>query len=171
MWWHDIAELKVWAQELTSRITNLELKVDASMQMIEDANGYNHFSDRLSEMDDTLDKIKDEFPKFHKLANPEQIVETYQKHLAKMESMMLEFKVCVFMARSAIAEKKEQQKDFDELKNTTKIAKEIYEAMRNFISAGNSIEQQKFFKLDAIYQQICEKNAKKPKKKVNLAKN
>jgi len=164
MWWHDIKEINAQIFGLNQRLFNLETKIDAVLQKQEDGDDFVHLSDRLGDMDDTINALKGDLPRFEKLINPENTVATYEKHIKKLEEMMLEFKGCVSQARSCVAEKKEQQKDLEELKKTTKIAQDIYEAMRNFIDAGNGIERQKFFKLDAIYNKLCE-NEEQPKKK------
>ncbi len=170
MWWNDIREIKEWMVTIASRLTGLDVNVDIIKQTLEGTDGYNCFSDRLEEMEEKIDKIREEFPRFEKLVNPDELVSTYEKHIIKIEQMMLEFKGCVSMARSAIAERKDQEKEFEELKNTTRVAKDMYQAMSNFITAGNIIEKQKFFKLDAIYRKICEPEEKKAPKKRKPAK-
>jgi len=42
--------------------------------------------------------------------------------------------------------------------------------IKSFISAGEKLEQKKFFKLDAIYKKICESEEEKPKKQVKKKK-
>ena len=128
------------------------------------------FSDRLEEMEEKIDRIRDEFPRFEKLVNPDELVATYEKHIIKIEQMMLEFKGCVSMARSSIAERKELDAELKEMKNVAHIAKDIYNSMHTFIKSADNFEQRNYFKLDAIYREICEKTAKKPKKKVKPSK-
>ena len=165
MWWNDIKEIKEWMITIASRLTNLDVNVDIIKQTQEDANGFNCFSDRLEEMEEKIDKIRDEFPRFEKLVNPEELVSTYEKHITKIEQMMLEFKGCVSMARSSIAERKELDAELKDMKNVAQIAKDIYNSMHTFIKSADNFEQRNYFKLDAIYREICEKTAQKPKKK------
>jgi hypothetical protein len=166
MWWHDITEIKEWMVTIASRITNLDVNVDIIKQTQEDAELYNSFSDRLDNMMEAIEKVQGEFPKFEALINPDELVSTYEKHIRKIEEMMLEFKGCVSMARSAIAERKELDKEFEEMKKVTKISQQIYDGMLSFIKASENLEQKKYFKIDAIYAAICEKEVKpKPKRK------
>jgi hypothetical protein len=165
MWWNDIRDIKEWMVTISSRLTGLEVNIDIFKQTLEDADDFNCFSARLEDMEEKIDKITEEFPRFEKLVNPDELVSIYEKQIIKIEKMLLEFKGCVSMARSAIAERKDQEKEFDDFKKTTKVAKDIYQAMSNFITAGNNIEKQKFFKLDAIYRKLCESEEKKSPKK------
>ena len=52
------------------------------------------------------------------------------------------------------------------MKKVTKISQQIYDGMLSFIRASENLEAKKYFKIDAIYSAICEKEAKpKPKRK------
>jgi predicted translin family RNA/ssDNA-binding protein len=162
MWWNDIKEIKEWMITIASRLTALDVNVDIIKQEQEDADC---FSDSLEKMEEKIDKIRDEFPRFEKLVNPDELVSTYEKHIIKIEQMMLEFKGCVSMARSSIAERKELDAELKDMKNVAHIAQNIYNSMLNFIKSGDNLESRNYFKLDAIYRAICEKSEKKPKKK------
>ena len=109
-----------------------------------------------SQLDDLIMKEQNSFDKF----------EDYMKNVDKLNTMINEFKGVISIARAAVAERKEQQKELEEIKETARIAKDIYKSMNNFINASNNIEQQQFFKLDAIYRAVCEREEEKPKKKI-----
>lgn len=173
MWWNDIKEIKGWLERLTQRLTNLEENVRGLTQEKEEREeqpSAEDLYDRLGEILQACENTEREIPKLSKLVNPEELAYTYEKHIYKIESMMLEFKGCVSMARAAVAERKEQQKEFEELKDLSRISKDIYKSMQSFINAGNQIEQKNYFKLDAIYRKICEIDEEKPKKKGNSRK-
>src|SRR5258706_1084092 len=91
--------------------------------------------------------------------------EKYMENVDKLNAMINEFKGCISMARDAIAERKELDAEFQEMKKVSSIAKDIYNSMLSFIKSADNFEQRNYFKLDAIYKEICEKTAKKPKNK------
>lgn len=137
MWWNDIKEIKEWMRHISDRLSVMDEYIRNSSQ--EDADGFNCVSECLED--------------------------TYEKHITKIEQMMLEFKGCVSMARSSIAERKELDAELKDMKNVAQIAKDIYNSMHTFIKSADNFEQRNYFKLDAIYREICEKPAQKPKKK------
>src|SRR5215475_7796776 len=98
MWWHDIKDIKDVLCNYISRVAVLERKMDIILQKQEDEEGYNHFSDRLSGIEESLEDWRKEIPRFEKLVNPEDTVAAYQKHITKLDEMMLEFKGCVSIA-------------------------------------------------------------------------
>lgn len=170
MWWNDIKEIKDWMVTIASRLTGLDVNVDIIKQTLDESEEFDSSFHRLEEMEEKIDKIREGLPKLEKLVNPDHVAEAYEKHISKLESMMLEFKGCVSMARAAVSERKEQQKEFEDLKELAKISKQIYNSMQSFIDAGNQLEHKNYFKLDAIYRKICEINDEKPKKKGNSRK-
>lgn len=152
MWWNDIKEIKDWMETIAAKLVAIQMDD-------------NCFSDRIDDIMMGIANIGNELPKFHQLINPEETLTLYAKHIDKISEMMLEFKGIVSMARASMAERKEQQREFEELKDLSKIAKEIYNSMQQFIKTGNELEDKKFFKLDAIYRKVCEIEDENPKKK------
>jgi methyl-accepting chemotaxis protein len=171
MWWNDIKDIKEWMERLTDRLIRIEGEITEIKRIQEDGDQCNSISADLNEMMEKIEKIEEEFPRFHSLINPNELVSTYEKHIKKIEEMMLEFKGCVSMARSSIAERKELDAELKEMKNVARISQEIYASMISFVGSANRISNQ-HFKIEAIYKAICEKEEvkkKSPRKKKSTA--
>jgi hypothetical protein len=88
MWWDRPESIKdwlnPWLEEFLCKLVYVENKVD----IIKD-----HIEDKYTPQD---------------IINLQDLISVYEKHLRKIESMMLEFKGCISMARSAIAERKQE---------------------------------------------------------------
>jgi hypothetical protein len=97
--------------------------------------------------------------------------EDYMKNVDKLNSMINEFKGCVSIARSAIAERKQLDEDVKEMKKVSDISQKIHRSMLSFIKAGDELQERGYFKLDAIYKAICEPNEKKSRKPCKKVKN
>lgn len=141
MFWDDIKNLKEWAETISCRLTDLQMKMDGVIQQQEDIASL-HLSLK------TVDKFDD-----------------YMKNVDKLNVMINEFKGCVSLARSSIAERKQVEEEFKELKKVGEIAQQIYKSMLSFIKAGDNVKHEAHYKIDAIYKVLCEKEEKKPPKK------
>jgi transcription initiation factor TFIIIB Brf1 subunit/transcription initiation factor TFIIB len=106
------------------------------------------------------DKKDDEFDKF----------DDYMKNVDKLNSMVNEFKGCVALARSAIEERKELDKQSEETKKLSQISQDIYKSMLSFIKAGENIKHEAYFKIDYIYKYISSLEEKKSPKKKKVVK-
>ena len=156
MWWNDLKHIKEQVNKIEAILESCVMKDDIQDEI-------NSFHDRLSEIREDIEDIT----KVSLTTKTMDRFDDYMKNVDKLNLMINEVKGVISLARAAIAERKEQAKELEEFKETTKIAKEIHSGMSKFIAAGNNIEQKKFFKLDAIYKAICEKQEKKsPKKKI-----
>jgi len=129
----------MWWHDI-KEIKNKVIEIDYFLQSLQEANNAAEIK--------ALDKFED-----------------FMRNIDKLNTMINEFKGCVAMARSVVSDKKEQQKDFEDLKEVAKISKKIYESMQSFIDAGESLERKNYFKLDAIYRKVCEIEEENPKKK------
>ena len=172
MWWNDIKDIKEWMVTISARMKGLEMTFGqlCDQKKEDEEHSLDDVYHRLSEILYTCEDTQKELPKISKLVNPDNLAETYEKHISRIESMMIEFKGCVSLARAVVAERKEQQREFEELKDLARISKQIYNSMQSFIEAGNQLEHKNYFKLDAIYRKICEINDENPKKKGNSRK-
>lgn len=163
MFWNDLKDIKEWMVTISARLTEMQMKhldkEDKECCCLED------IENRLGEILETCENTEEEIPRLATLVNPDDIVAKYEKHLRKIEEMMLEFKGCVSLARAAVAERKVLDKELEDIKNVCRISKDIYDSMKEFINAGNQLESKNYFKLDAIYRKICEIDEEKPKKK------
>lgn len=192
MWWHDIAEIKDWMVNIAARLTEMQMKhlenedgeigtlrsVESKLEEIKETindtfcpsnenNTFNLMCEKLNTLVHDVDRKR----QVQLAQTTLDKFEDYMKNVNVLNSMINEFKGCVSMARSAIADRREMDKEAQELKKTTHIAQEIYNAMVSFISASTRVNNQ-HFKIDAIYKALCEdepKPKKKParKKKVN----
>jgi hypothetical protein len=91
----------------------------------------------------------------------------YMKNVDKLNILANEFKGCVALARSAIEERKELDKQTEETKKLADISQKIYNSMLSFVKAGENIKHEAHFKIDAIYRALCtgqEKKSPKDKK-------
>jgi hypothetical protein len=91
--------------------------------------------------------------------------EDYMKNVDKFNAMINEFKGCVSMARASISEGTILSKTIDEMKKVADISQHIHKSMLAFIRAGDNLEKKSFFKLNAIYNAVCEGGEKKSPKK------
>lgn len=142
MFWNDIRETK----ELIKRLAEGLIYVNERLEQITFTQ-----AQEAQVAGKTMDKFED-----------------YMKNVDKLNSMINEFKGCVSMARGAIAEGKELQKEVEGIKDLAAISQQIYKSMISFIKASENLEQRSHFKLDAIYHAVCdkeEKTFKKEKKK------
>jgi uncharacterized protein YjgD (DUF1641 family) len=89
----------------------------------------------------------------------------YMKNVDKLNEMINEFKGCVSAARSALAERKQMDKEIKEMKNVAELSHQIHHSMVSFIEAAETMQERAHFKINAIYSAVCENEEEKPKKK------
>jgi hypothetical protein len=149
MWWNDIKEIKDSVVQLSARFILLQDRLKELRKDVLENDPYNSFSDRLDEIKDIV--ASDENRAKHVLLAEKTLdkFEDYMKNVDKFNSMVNEYKGCVSMARSAVAERKELNSEFDDMRNMAKICQEIYT---------------QYFKIDAMYKFLIKEN-EKPKKK------
>ena len=106
MWWHDIKEMKK--------------KIDRIDSYIQECSPIDHLEDDFQEDIDRLhDKLNTLLNDGHQIAQvaiAEKTLdkfEDYMKNVDKLNILINEFKGCVSMARDAIAERKELDKEFE----------------------------------------------------------
>lgn len=188
MFWDDIKEIKEWMNRLTDRLMRIDHSVEhLAGKAQENAEMYIAFENIKECIEDALCS-EDEFNTFNRIhdklntlvddANRQQAVllaektldkfEDYMKNVDKLNVMINEFKGCVSLAQSAIAERKQLEVDIMEMKKVADISKDIYKAMLSFVDASKNIHNHAHFKIDAIYRALCEEKPKskaKPKKR------
>jgi hypothetical protein len=180
MWWNDILDVKTELSKLTDRISRLtsaviELsnnpKTETFDRKMEDLKEFvitflsseEEFSP-LNCIHEKLDVLVDDTDRKEEVAIALQTLdkfENYMKNLEKLNMLVNEFKGCVTLARGAIEERKELDKQTEETKKLAQISQEIYRSMASFVNAGKNIEQVAHFKLNAIYNAVCEPGEKK----------
>lgn len=167
MWWNDIKDIKEWMVTIAARLTELQMK------KMERDDFENEFEDSLNRLHDKFNTLLNDELRMHRTADATKTIdkfEDYMKNVDKLNTMINEFKGTISIARAAVAERKEQQKEFEDLKELGKLSKKIFDSMQSFIAAGDQLEKKNYFKLDAIYRKICEIEDEKPKKKGNSRK-
>lgn len=160
MFWNDIDKLKKEIEGIKDYLEAIFCSEDeySSINRIHDKlNSLIEDADRQQAVllaEKTLDKFED-----------------YMKNIDKLNSLVNEFKGCVSLARGALEERKELDRQTQETKKLAEISQKIYESMLSFIKAGENLEAKAYFKIDAIYKALCEdcekksrKTPKKPKK-------
>jgi hypothetical protein len=190
MFWNDIEEIKQWMIQINGSIDCL-LRVQAEIsetcikavplpKVIE--NGLNDIKECVSDllesedennsfnrMHDKLDGLLADANRVQSVLMAEKTMdkfEDYMKNVDKVNSMINEFKGCVSMARGAIGEGKELQKEVEGMKSLASISQQIYNSMLSFIKAAENMKHEAHFKMDAIYKVVCckEDKPKKPRK-------
>lgn len=171
MFWHDIKDIKEWMVTIAARLTEIQMRHLENED--ESKSDKDDFEESIGRLHDKLNTLLTDGHRVAEVAIAQKTLdkfEDYMKNVDKLNEMINEFKGTVSLARAAIAERKEQQKEYEDLKDLAKISKKIFESMQDFIRAGDELEKKNYFKLDAIYRKICEIDAEKPKKKGNSRK-
>jgi hypothetical protein len=126
MFWDDIVEIKSRMEAVENEIKRVHFSNQEILNIVSDES----YLDLMPSLYERLDNIGaqckrtgDGIPILLALTNPENVCETYEKHIKKLEEMMLEFKGCISMARSAIAERKEL--NAEEQKSKRKAKKKV----------------------------------------------
>ena len=160
MFWNDIADINKTLSEIKERLNHIDRGVIENLDAFCSEEEYSPMN-RLHEKLDSLIKDADRVQKSMVAEQTMDKFEDYMKNVDKLNGMINEFKGCVSMARGAISEGKELSKEVEGLKDLSSISRQIFIAMQKFIQAGNDMETKAYFKLDAIYKAICEKQEKK----------
>jgi hypothetical protein len=164
MFWQNIADIKVWMTGLTERLERVENDIEKILGHIQELSEKNFINETLNDcMIDLRDTFsaEDEYSsinrihdKLNTLMNDEKRIHSvelatktldkfddYMKNVNKLNVMINEFKGCVSLARGALGERKELDKQ-------------------------HNVHYQTESKIDAIYQYICvNKEKKSPKKR------
>lgn len=150
MFWNDIKEIKEGINRL---LTGLEGISETNEGIAQEE------SDSLDRLHDKLSYLIDENTREQKVELALKTLDKfddYMKNVDKLNEMVNEFKGCVSIARAAIADKKE----LDEMKT---VLKGMMESCQKYYLYQKTVGDQ-YFKIDAIYKALCEKE-KKPRKK------
>ena len=153
MWWSDSGEVKEAIALLDERLLLMDNDIQDIKQVLENTVEDLEREKSIILAQKTLDKFDD-----------------YMKNVDKLNAMINEFKGCVSLARGAIEERKELDKQTDESKKLANISQKIYESMLNFIKASENIKHEAHYKIDAIYRTLCENEEEKPTRKRKPAK-
>lgn len=164
MFWSDICEIKKSIETMDHRICRIFHAVEKLVARVDEATIVPLRCDGDRVIDAAVEDIKETIEMAFPGQNTLDKLEDCMKNVDKLNAMINEFKGCVSMARGAIAEGKELMKLVEEMGKVADISQNIHKSMLSFIKAGNTIEQAKFFKIDAIYAAICEKQEKKSRK-------
>lgn len=185
MFWDDIKEIRGQINNINNRLTFINESIERLLGQGQERSEIYLSAEGLKERfeeyfcsDDEYNSINRIHDKLNSLINDttreEKVTlaiktldkfEDYMKNVEKVNVMINEFKGCVSMARGALGERKELNKEVEEMKKLTEIAQHIYKSMLDFIQAGKTIKKEAHYKIDAIYLAICEKNEEKPPKK------
>ena len=164
MFWNDIEDIKKTIAEIKERLNHIDRGVINTLDVFcseDEHNSINRLHGKLDELVRDSDRLQEVMVAEKTMDK----FEDYMKNVDKLNSMINEFKGCVSMARGAISEGRELSKEVDDMKGVAAIARQIYQSMNSFIKAGDNIEQKAFFKIDAIYKEICEYHVKKRRRR------
>jgi hypothetical protein len=183
MFWNDIADIKEWMVTISSRLTDLQFKMDGVVQQQEDQKQFvgHHLAVIKDFLIDVLDidvhdeiahnslslmhqKLNDLLSDHRRREEVELATKTldkfrdYMKNVDKLNGMINEFKGCVSIARASFEERK-------------KIAQKDLEYNLAVMTAANILKDETQSKIDYIYEnmakiaqkmQNCEKKSRKP---------
>ena len=104
----DIYEIKGWLKDITFSICNQEKRIDEMYDYLLENQENDSIKDRLYKIEKYQKEIINSLEKFEVLINPNETLAIYEKHIKKIQEMMLEFKGCISMARSALPKRKKK---------------------------------------------------------------
>jgi hypothetical protein len=148
MFWNNMKEIREWMITIASRLTDIQIKMDGIVQ---------EQTDLQMKMDGIVQEQEDRISFDQVAAKTVDKCQDYMKNVDKLNSMMNELKGCVSIARGAMADKKEMDDMRTILKNMIETCQKYYLYQKNV--------SDQYFKIDAIYKVLCEKEEKKPSKK------
>lgn len=157
MFWNDLKDIKSAMDVLVDRFLQMDERVLGISQDKRDIDECN--SESLDRLHDKLTTLLNDSKRIHQVDRAEIIMDKfddYMKNVHKLNEMVNEFKGCVSIARAAIAEKKE-------VEDMCEVLKKMIKTCQDYFAYQKSIGDQ-YFKIDAIYKALCEKE-EKPKKK------
>lgn len=190
MFWNDIEEIREWMHRLNDRLIRIDPNVasllsqsgkkedscracDDVKEYIQDVFSLEDENSSINIIHDKLNSLINDLDTQKAVAIAEKTLDKfddYMKNIDKLNGMINEFKGCVSLARGAIEDRKKLEEQTEDTKRLAKISGEIYEAMMRFIQAGKDLEHKGYYKINAIYTAICEKQEKKPVKKCKSVK-
>lgn len=185
MWWNDIKDIKESINKFNYRLLIIEGKVDCILGVIREKSEKSLGTEGIEEClinirdafcpDDEYSSINIINDKLNLLVSDKKREESvilvqktldkfddYMKNVDKINIMVNEFKGCVSMARGAISDKKEM----DDMRT---ILKNMLESCNRHYNYEKGISN-KNYKIDAIYEFICEAKEKKSPKKRKIIK-
>jgi hypothetical protein len=164
MFWNDIEDIKKSILEIKERLNHIERGVVQNLEVFQSEDEHstiNRLHGKLDELVRDADHVQEALAAEKTMDK----FEGYMKNVDKLNAMINDFKGCVSMARGAISEGKEFAKEVEDMKSVAATSKQIYAAMQRFIQAGDNMEQKAFYKIDAIYKEICEYHVKKRRRR------
>ena len=164
MFWNDIEDIKKTISEIKERLNHIDRGVINTLDAFCSEDEHNSINRLHGKLDDLI-RDSDKLQEVMVAEKTMDKFEDYMKNVDKLNGMINEFKGCVTLARGALEERKELTKEVDGLKSVTDMARQIYHSMNAFIKAGDNIEQKAYFKIDAIYKEICEYHVKKRRRR------
>lgn len=121
-------------------------------------------NDEIENITEDISDIRDRINELEKaLVNPAHSVDKYATLIRHIEVLLKEFMGSVSIARAAIAERKEADKQFDDLKVCAAQMKTVYAAILNQQEYSEKLNEQ-HFKISAMYE-ILVKDIPKRKRK------
>lgn len=134
MFWNDIKDIKAWVSTISAGMTGLCMQMEGFIKRQEEVD-----KESVILAEKTLDKFED-----------------YMANVDKVNTMINEFKGCVSLARAALEERKDLEKQTGEMKRFVEMSTEIHKSMSEFIHASQKIRHEAHFKIDYIYRKIEE---------------
>ena len=157
MFWNDIKDIRAWVSTISAGVNELCMKVEGIAQQQTEHEDNEQWD--LERIHDKLNSLLSDKNRLTQVALAEKTLDKfddYMKNVDKLNSMINEFKGCVSLARAALEERKDIEKQTGEMKRFVEMSTEIHKSMSEFIHASQKIKHEAHFKIDYIYRKIEE---------------